>query len=68
MTMEVVAAALSCQLILIMLMAAMLLLRMKSSPLPGPRTIELQEIIGKETGTPALLEILSDFESDFHLK
>ncbi|KAL6035242.1 hypothetical protein STEG23_017359 [Scotinomys teguina] len=51
-TMEVVAAALRCQLLLIVLMAAMLLPGMKVSPLlvrrKITRTIELQESIGKE--------------------
>ncbi|KAL6084023.1 hypothetical protein STEG23_029938 [Scotinomys teguina] len=50
-TMEVVAAAPRCQLLLIMLMAAMLLLGMKESPLLVQRTVtrtfELQENIGK---------------------
>ncbi|KAL6041625.1 hypothetical protein STEG23_034756 [Scotinomys teguina] len=50
-TMEVVAAALRCQLLLIMLMAAMLLPGMKGSPLlvqrTVTRTIVLQETIGK---------------------
>ncbi|KAL6080902.1 hypothetical protein STEG23_018061 [Scotinomys teguina] len=50
-TMEVVAAALRCQLLLIVLMAAMLLPGMKGSPLlvgeKFTRTIELQETIGK---------------------
>ncbi|KAL6031663.1 hypothetical protein STEG23_016211 [Scotinomys teguina] len=50
-TMEVVAAAPRCQLLLIMLMAAVLLLEMKVSPLfvqrKITRTIELQESIGK---------------------
>ncbi|KAL6069216.1 hypothetical protein STEG23_019675 [Scotinomys teguina] len=50
--MEVVAAAPRCQLLLIMLMAAMLLLGMKGSPLLVQRTVtrtfELQESIGKE--------------------
>ncbi|KAL6048022.1 hypothetical protein STEG23_036143, partial [Scotinomys teguina] len=50
-TMEVVAAALRCQLLLIMLMAAMLLPGMKVSPLlvwrKITRTIVLQETIGK---------------------
>ncbi|KAL6033724.1 hypothetical protein STEG23_009122, partial [Scotinomys teguina] len=49
--MEVVAAAPRCQLLLIMLMAAMLLLRMKGSPLlvgrKIARTIKLQGSIGK---------------------
>ncbi|KAL6045282.1 hypothetical protein STEG23_023108 [Scotinomys teguina] len=49
--MEVVAAAPRCQLLLIVLMAAMLLLGMKVSPLlvrrKIARTIELQESIGK---------------------
>ncbi|KAL6035036.1 hypothetical protein STEG23_037456 [Scotinomys teguina] len=49
--MEVVAAALRCQLLLIVLMAAMLLPGMKGSPLlvqrTVTRTIELQESIGK---------------------
>ncbi|KAL6063463.1 hypothetical protein STEG23_036869 [Scotinomys teguina] len=49
--MEVVAAAPRCQLLLIMLMAAMLLPGMKVSPLlvrrKIARTIELQENIGK---------------------
>ncbi|KAL6030564.1 hypothetical protein STEG23_025684 [Scotinomys teguina] len=49
--MEVVAAALRCQLLLIVLMAAMLLPGMKGSPLlvwrKIARTIELQESIGK---------------------
>ncbi|KAL6054387.1 hypothetical protein STEG23_037342 [Scotinomys teguina] len=51
-TMEVVAAALRCQLLLIVLMAAMLLPGMKVSPpfvwRKITRTIELQESIGKE--------------------
>ncbi|KAL6092106.1 hypothetical protein STEG23_024215 [Scotinomys teguina] len=51
--MEVVAAAPRCQLLLIMLMAAMLLPGMKVSPLlvwrKIARTIELQENIGKDT-------------------
>ncbi|KAL6034961.1 hypothetical protein STEG23_012076 [Scotinomys teguina] len=51
--MEVVAAARRCQLLLIMLMAAMLLPGMKVSPLfvrrKITRTVELQESIGKET-------------------
>ncbi|KAL6058209.1 hypothetical protein STEG23_016280 [Scotinomys teguina] len=50
-TMEVVAAAPRCQLLLIMLMAAMWLPGMKGSPLLVPRTVtrtfELQESIGK---------------------
>ncbi|KAL6090666.1 hypothetical protein STEG23_023450 [Scotinomys teguina] len=50
-TMEVVAAAPRCQLLLIMLMAAMLLPGMKGSPLLVQRTVtrtfELQESIGK---------------------
>ncbi|KAL6038005.1 hypothetical protein STEG23_022698 [Scotinomys teguina] len=50
-TMEVVAAAPRCQLLLIVLMAAMLLPGMKVSPLlvqrKITRTIELQESIGK---------------------
>ncbi|KAL6055796.1 hypothetical protein STEG23_028756 [Scotinomys teguina] len=50
-TMEVVAAAPRCQLLLIVLMAAMLLPGMKVSPLliwrKIARTIELQENIGK---------------------
>ncbi|KAL6085106.1 hypothetical protein STEG23_028799 [Scotinomys teguina] len=50
--MEVVAAALRCQLLLIMLMAAVLLPGMKVSPLlvqrTVTRTIELQESICKE--------------------
>ncbi|KAL6043667.1 hypothetical protein STEG23_016096, partial [Scotinomys teguina] len=50
-TMEVVAAAPRCQLLLIMLMTAMLLLGMKVSPLlvwrKIARTIKLQENIGK---------------------
>ncbi|KAL6036305.1 hypothetical protein STEG23_024041, partial [Scotinomys teguina] len=50
-TMEVVAAAPRCQLLLIVLMAAMLLLGMKGSLLlvrrKIARTIELQESIGK---------------------
>ncbi|KAL6093189.1 hypothetical protein STEG23_008043 [Scotinomys teguina] len=50
-TMEVVAAALRCQLLLIVLMAVMLLPGMKGSPLlvqrAVTRTIELQESIGK---------------------
>ncbi|KAL6037807.1 hypothetical protein STEG23_009131, partial [Scotinomys teguina] len=50
-TMEVVAAALRCQLLLIVLMAAMLLPGMKGSPLLVQRTVtrtfELQETIGK---------------------
>ncbi|KAL6044353.1 hypothetical protein STEG23_008875, partial [Scotinomys teguina] len=49
--MEVVAAALRCQLLLILLMAAMLLLGMKGSPLlvrrKIARTIELQESTGE---------------------
>ncbi|KAL6092057.1 hypothetical protein STEG23_011614 [Scotinomys teguina] len=49
--MEVVAAAPRCQLLLIMLMAAMLLPGMKGSPLLVQRTVtrtfELQESIGK---------------------
>ncbi|KAL6090339.1 hypothetical protein STEG23_009262, partial [Scotinomys teguina] len=48
--MEVVAAALRCQLLLIVLMAAMLLPGMKGSPLlvqRTVRTIKLQESIGK---------------------
>ncbi|KAL6051236.1 hypothetical protein STEG23_005924 [Scotinomys teguina] len=49
--MEVVAAAPRCQLLLIVLMAAMLLPGMKGSPLlvrrKIPRTMELQESIGK---------------------
>ncbi|KAL6053618.1 hypothetical protein STEG23_018851, partial [Scotinomys teguina] len=52
-TMEVVAAAPRCQLLLIMLMAAMLLPGMKGSPLLVQRTVtrtfELQESIGKES-------------------
>ncbi|KAL6079870.1 hypothetical protein STEG23_008716, partial [Scotinomys teguina] len=51
-TMEVVAAAPRCQLLLIVLMAAMLLPGMKGSPLlvqrTVTRTIVLQETIGKE--------------------
>ncbi|KAL6035501.1 hypothetical protein STEG23_021319 [Scotinomys teguina] len=51
-TMEVVAAAPRCQLLLIVLMAAMLLPGMKVSPLlvrrKITRTMELQESIGKE--------------------
>ncbi|KAL6039425.1 hypothetical protein STEG23_012999 [Scotinomys teguina] len=51
-TMAVVAAALRCQLLLIVLMAAMLLPGMKGSPLlvqrTVTRTIVLQETIGKE--------------------
>ncbi|KAL6065777.1 hypothetical protein STEG23_019482 [Scotinomys teguina] len=51
-TMEVVAAAPRCQLLLIVLMAAMLLPGMKVSPLliwrKIARTIELQENIGKD--------------------
>ncbi|KAL6049160.1 hypothetical protein STEG23_034888 [Scotinomys teguina] len=51
-TMEVVAAAPRCQLLLIVLMAAMLLPGMKVSPLlvrrKITRTIKLQESIGKE--------------------
>ncbi|KAL6034411.1 hypothetical protein STEG23_017405, partial [Scotinomys teguina] len=51
-TMEVVAAAPRCQLLLIMLMAAMLLRGMKGSPLlvqrMVTRTLELQESFGKE--------------------
>ncbi|KAL6050336.1 hypothetical protein STEG23_011161 [Scotinomys teguina] len=51
-TMELVAAAPRCQLLLIVLMAAMLLPGMKVSPLliwrKIARTIELQENIGKE--------------------
>ncbi|KAL6048764.1 hypothetical protein STEG23_009624 [Scotinomys teguina] len=51
-TMEVVAAAPRCQLLLIVLMAAILLPGMKVSPLliwrKIARTIELQENIGKE--------------------
>ncbi|KAL6085783.1 hypothetical protein STEG23_001905, partial [Scotinomys teguina] len=50
-TMEVKAAAPRCQLLLIMLMAAMLLPGMKGSPLLVQRTVtrtfELQESIGK---------------------
>ncbi|KAL6091992.1 hypothetical protein STEG23_028199 [Scotinomys teguina] len=52
-TMEVVAAAPRCQLLLIMLMAAMLLPGMKGLPLlvqrTVTRTIELQESIGKDS-------------------
>ncbi|KAL6036831.1 hypothetical protein STEG23_009031 [Scotinomys teguina] len=51
-TIEVVAAAPRCQLLLIVLMAAMLLPGMKVSPLlvgrKITRTIELQESIGRE--------------------
>ncbi|KAL6092578.1 hypothetical protein STEG23_034347, partial [Scotinomys teguina] len=51
-TMEVVAAPLRCQLLLIMLMAVMLLPGMKGSPLlvqrKIARTIELQESIDKD--------------------
>ncbi|KAL6083996.1 hypothetical protein STEG23_002515 [Scotinomys teguina] len=51
-TMEVVAAAPRCQLLLIVLMAVMLLPGMKGSPLlvqrTVTRTIVLQETIGKE--------------------
>ncbi|KAL6047642.1 hypothetical protein STEG23_005486 [Scotinomys teguina] len=52
-TMEVVAAAPRCQLLLIMLMAVMLLPGMKGSPLLVQRTVtrtfELQESIDKES-------------------
>ncbi|KAL6085192.1 hypothetical protein STEG23_002438 [Scotinomys teguina] len=51
-TMEVVAAVLRCQLLLIVLMAAMLLPGMKGSPLlvwrKIAKTIKLQGSIGKE--------------------
>ncbi|KAL6038686.1 hypothetical protein STEG23_033121 [Scotinomys teguina] len=56
--MEVVAAAPRCQLLLILLMAAMLLPGMKGSPLlvrrKIARTMELQESIGKEVGLNSL--------------
>ncbi|KAL6034884.1 hypothetical protein STEG23_023731 [Scotinomys teguina] len=55
-TMELIAAAPRCQLLLIVLMAAMLLPGMKVAPLliwrKIARTIELQENIGKDRGTP----------------
>ncbi|KAL6044231.1 hypothetical protein STEG23_019911, partial [Scotinomys teguina] len=62
-TMEVVAAAPRCQLLLIMLMAAMLLPGMKGSPLLVQRTVtrtfELQESIGKDhKGTKTSLVVL----------
>ncbi|KAL6081359.1 hypothetical protein STEG23_011964, partial [Scotinomys teguina] len=65
-TMEVVAAAPRCQLLLIVLMAAMLLPGMKVSPLliwrKIARTIELQENIGKDTIGQAPLDAIN-----FHL-
>ncbi|KAL6045053.1 hypothetical protein STEG23_033677, partial [Scotinomys teguina] len=62
-TMEVVAAAPRCQLLLIVLMAAMLLPGMKGSPLlvqrKITRTIKLQESIGKA----ALMEKIVELDS-----
>ncbi|KAL6036490.1 hypothetical protein STEG23_003878, partial [Scotinomys teguina] len=66
-TMEVVAAAPRCQLLLIVLMAVMLLPGMKGSPLlvrrTVTRTIELQESIGKGTELPSPLSVW--FEARF---
>ncbi|KAL6072344.1 hypothetical protein STEG23_033749 [Scotinomys teguina] len=61
--MEVVAAAPRCQLLLIMLMAAMLLPGMKGSPLLVQRTVtrtfELQESIGKDLIVKCFCEMLA---------
>ncbi|KAL6033695.1 hypothetical protein STEG23_037192 [Scotinomys teguina] len=70
-TMEVVAAAPRCPLLLIVLMAAMLLPGMKVSPLLVQRTVtrtfELQESIGKAEmieDSPVLLQTEWDLQID----